>query len=252
MHLDEERVQRLLHGELTPEQALSFRNHVATCVECRQRMSAAEEVEAWIYNRLREVDSKLPRIDAETVAARARSNRAGRSRAPRWSRWAAGVVLVMGLGGVAYATPGSPVRRWVDAVIASIRGVESAPDDSSPGLPGPLPPDPGSGIAVDPGRALVIVFATPPDHARARVTLIEGTQVVVQAPGGGTSFTADEGRLTIAVHGDSVEVQIQIPASAPRVEILVGRRRVLLKTGVRVIASPTLGADSSYLLPLGP
>jgi len=41
MHLDDERLQRLLHGELEPGAETSIMGHLATCDPCRDQLTAA-------------------------------------------------------------------------------------------------------------------------------------------------------------------------------------------------------------------
>ncbi|MGH7477911.1 MAG: hypothetical protein ACRELD_16745, partial [Longimicrobiales bacterium] len=74
-------------------------------------MTEDEREEAGIEALLRTLDHEPPRIMAEDVIARARRARTD------WGRIAAALVVALGLAGMAYALPGSPVRGWVDAVL---------------------------------------------------------------------------------------------------------------------------------------
>jgi hypothetical protein len=244
MHLTEEQLQRLLHGE---ESSQAVANHVAGCLECHALVDQARQDEGEIFDLLRAVDIEPPGLDAEALASLARVRR----RRPPQSRyrWAAGIVLVGLLGGVAYALPGSPLKAWLTAMLSSRREV-SLPPDSTAGTP--ETPVAVSGIAVDPGGMLVIVFEASPPGARVRVTITDDAQVMVQAPIGQARFTSEMDRLLIAVDGESTEVEIRIPRSAPRVEILVDTRRLLAKTGMAIVAALSPERDSSYLLPLSP
>ncbi|MGH7672815.1 MAG: zf-HC2 domain-containing protein, partial [Gemmatimonadales bacterium] len=100
MHLDDEQVQRLLHRELAPPVETSVRAHLAQCASCRGRVAEAEREETEVYALLRHVDDPPPPVDARAVVARARARGLGRL------RWAAGVLLALGLAGAAYAAPG--------------------------------------------------------------------------------------------------------------------------------------------------
>ncbi len=77
MHLDEEQVQRLLHGELSRPVETSAREHLAGCSDCRRRVAEAQREEEEVYALLSHVDHPGPRIDAGAVAARARAHDAG-------------------------------------------------------------------------------------------------------------------------------------------------------------------------------
>jgi ferric-dicitrate binding protein FerR (iron transport regulator) len=208
-------------------------------------MHLDEEDDLELERLLRTVDSVPPRVDPEQLAQRARA----RKRTPRWTRWAAGVALIIGLGGVAYAIPGSPVRPWVDRLLAVIGGGGPEPERPAP-LPPVAPGDAaGSGIAVDPGPDLIIVFVGPKAGARARILLSEGTQVRVQAPAGRASYTHGLDRLGVELLADSVEVEIHIPRSAPRVAVRVGDREVFRKQGSRIV-TPVPLAGQAYSIPL--
>ena len=104
MHLDDEQLQRLLHGELDRGSAGALAEHVAACADCRQRLSEAERDQAEVYGLLRLVDHPAPPVDAESVAASARGHDRG------WGRWAAGILLAMAAAGGAYAASGSRSR----------------------------------------------------------------------------------------------------------------------------------------------
>jgi hypothetical protein len=245
MHLDEEQVQRLLHGELPrPAEALA-RGHVEACADCRARVGVAERQEAEVDTLLRHLDHPPPRIDARMVVLRARRQSHG------WGRWAAGIMLALGIAGVAYALPGSPLREW-------IRGVAERVGRASPGSRAvvvPTPPHDSTmgGIAVVPGRQLVIFFTTAQPDAQTRVSLTDGAEVVVRAQAAAGTYTSDVDRLVIDNNAASrATFEIQIPRSAPRVEIWVKGDRIFLKDGRRISGDTPLDAGGSYVLPLAP
>ncbi|HEV8125248.1 MAG TPA: hypothetical protein VGP80_13465 [Gemmatimonadales bacterium] len=194
---------------------------------------------------LRQLDHPGPPVSAEVIVARAQG------RKPGWGRWAAGILLVAGLGGVAYAVPGSPVPGWVNAVVAAITGPGTPPAPSGP-LPPPVPDEAPAGVAVAPGGDFTILFTRTADSGLARITLTGGSDVVVRAPGGAATFTSDIRRLVIDNLPISAVYEISIPAGAPRVEITVQGRRVFLKEGDRVTAEGTTVSSQQYLLPLKP
>ncbi len=112
MHLTEEQVQRALHGE-APDASLE--EHLATCAACRQALARAAADEAGILALLGSLDAEPPALSADTIAALARGRRPARA----GFRWAAALLLASGLAEVAYAVPGSPVRRWVSEFLGS-------------------------------------------------------------------------------------------------------------------------------------
>jgi hypothetical protein len=242
MHLDEEQVQRLLHGELTPAHAASAREHLAACPDCSSRLAAAEREESWVLDKLRRLDHPPPRVGAAAVMT-------GRRRHPvTWSRWAAGVVLALSLAGAAYALPGSPLRRLVHR-IAALFG--EAPRTGTPTPRAPTDTAP-RGIGVTPGDRLTIVFSTEQPGGVAVVSLTDRADVEVRAIGGAATFTSDVNRLSIDNAGSSARFQIEIPRRAPFVEIRVGRHRVFAKEGSRVVTSAPRDSDGRHLVPLAP
>jgi hypothetical protein len=198
--------------------------------------------EAEIAALLRGLDSPAPAITAEQIA-----NRASRRR-PRIHRWAAGILLAVGIGGVAYAIPGSPLPRWAGAIASWIGRVQRH------GLPPGGSGDAGSrvaGIAVAPGQRFSILFNAPRPGSVARVSLVEGAEVVIRASLGSATFTSGADQIVIDNKGAAATFEIQIPRAAPFVEIKVDGKQIFLKRGPRVVA-PSEGMQGSYALPLGP
>ncbi len=244
MHLDEEQIQRLLHGELAPPAETSARQHLAECTDCRGRVAEAEREEDEVYALLRQVDHPPPPVDADAVAARARAHDFG------WGRWAAGILVALGLASAAYAAPGSPLPAWVEAFREWIGGRP----DPSPSAPAPVrAPEPRvAGIAVAPGQKLLILFTSPQAEGQAQVSLTDGAEVVVRAPIGAAIFSSDVDRLVIDNQGSAAIFEIEVPRAAPRVEIRVGADRIFLKEGRRVTTEKSTKARGLYLLPLMP
>jgi anti-sigma factor RsiW len=241
MHLDAERTQRLLHGELTAPDRASVRDHLAGCPDCRALLEAAGAEEDDVLALLGRLDHAPPSIDAAAVVARARGRR------EEVSRWAAGVVAALALAGAAYAAPGSPLAGWVRDLVGGKGGAESP---AQSGGRSPAPESDAAGIAVAPGSRLVIQFASVAGGT-ARVSMTAESLVVVRALAGTATFASEVDRLVIE-HPSPVEFEIHIPGSAPRIEIRVGERRVFLKDGARVLAERDADAPGVYTLELTP
>ena len=86
MHLDDERMQRLLHGELEPGAEVSLMGHLATCEPCRDQLTAARREAAEVSRLLGLLDDPVPRLDPEDVMHASR-------RVLGWGRRAALVFL---------------------------------------------------------------------------------------------------------------------------------------------------------------
>jgi anti-sigma factor RsiW len=241
MHLDEEQVQRLLHGQLAAGTESSARDHIATCAECRSRLAEAEREEEWVFERLRRLDHSQPKVDVESIMMPR-----GRP-VPAWGRLAAGIFLALAATGVAYAAPGSPLPRLIEQVIQLIganleRRVRTTPSAGTG--------ESQAGIAVAPGERLAIVFRGDSTGDTAVVSLTDSAEVIVRARGGTTTFSTESDQLRIGHRGGPAKFEIRIPRMAPLVEVEVRGRRVLMKQNSRLTAD--VGPDSTgrYLFPL--
>jgi hypothetical protein len=233
MHFDDEQVQRMLHGELDAA-AAGARAHVADCDTCRRRCEEAQREEDLVFGLLRRLDHVAPTVDATVVAARARS------RALSWMRWAASVLLALAVAGAAYAAPGSPVPALVHRLTGWLAGEQPAP--AAPEL---------AGIVVEPSARFTIVFASELSGSTATVALTAGGSIVVRRSSGVARFTTDIDRLTVEAGEETGHYEIELPRSAPWVEILAGERRLLLKDGARIVTTAAVGTAGRYSLRLG-
>jgi hypothetical protein len=199
-----------------------------------------DEDERDIFRLLEAVDREPPDQTAEAVAAIARSRR----RRAGIYRWAAVILLVMVVGGVAYALPGSPVRAWLENLLASPRSAPGRVEPASRELA-------MAGISVAPDERMAIVFDHPPAGSRALVTVVDQAQLSVETAAGAARFTAGSGRVLVTITRDSALVQVRIPHSAARLEIRVAGRVLFQKIGDEIIG-PSPQPDSTYTLLLAP
>lgn len=238
MHLDDEQLQRLLHAQLPSRAARNARDHLAECGECRERFVSAQRDESRIAGLLRQVDHAVPVVDPVALVGRLRWT------TPAWGRWAAGILLVLGMAGAAYALPGSPVPQWVRSAVAWIGDTEPPPSRKAE------PSTPMAGIAAAPGPRFLIAFQSPEPGGDARVTFSDGAQVTVRAPSGAAGYTSTPNRLVITNAGGGARFEIVIPRKAPRVEIRIAGARVFLKNGAQVTAPGAASRGGVYLIPL--
>jgi len=151
-------------------------------------------------------------------------------RAIRWRKRAAVLLAAAAIAGAAYAIPGSPVRGWIHDILEK-HGL--APVTSRRVVAPPPPASGPSGIAVAPGRRLLIDIA-PARGGTAHVSWTDGTEVEVEATAAAASFTSGAGHLLIVPRESSGRFQVRIPRSAASVEIRVNGARVFLAEGGRV------------------
>ncbi len=241
MHLDEERLQRLLHGELPPSEAEVAREHASHCDACSNSLNAAAAAEAEIFALLARVDHGVPSVSAEWLARKAA--RAGQ----RWwsMRWAAGILLVAGLAGAAYAATNPHLRGWIRSATGWLFPSEVVQQERRTHASA----DQTVGIAAVPGREFVISFTRRDSEAKARVTLTDKTQVIVRASQGTASFTSSAAGLQVDNFAIGANFEIEVPQSAPRLEILVAGSRIFLKEGAQVSTTPRADADGGFSIP---
>lgn len=246
MHLTDEQVQRFVDGQIPVADRRVLEQHIAPCGECRDRLTFAKRETEEVLGRLLAVDHPVPAVDAKMLIGLARRRRPR----PGFGRWAAAVLLTFGLAGVAYATPGSPLPRWIKTLSTWIRPESDQPANPVESHPTPAPAS--AGISLVPGEKLAILFQLGGSGGSARVSLTDGGEVVVRAGSGAAGFTAGDDQLVVVARGDTASFEVEIPRSAPRVEILVGGHRVLLKAGDRITTAAPSDPDGSYRLSLIP
>ena len=242
MHLDDGQIQRFADAELTAASAVEARAHMDGCADCRARVAAAKEEDAWVLERLRELDHSAPRVRAETIV------RAVDRHAQRWGRWAATILVMVTVAGVAYAAPGSPLPKLVGRLTEWMRG-----DDRAATVPPSATRERiASGTAMTPGDRLRIVFLAEQPGGVALVSLTDAAIVEVRALDRPAEFTLDPDRISIDNAASTARFEVDIPSSAPRVEILVGDRRILLKESTRVVTDAPRDPDGKYRVSLSP
>jgi hypothetical protein len=195
-----------------------------------------------IHELLASLDHPVPSISATAIAAladtRARAE-AGRRRMAL--RWAAAVLLTVGAAGVAVAAPGSPILRWVTALVEHMSGRGDRPA-TTPAAQGGEQLREMAGIAVAPGDSFTISFAAVPAGGVALVSFGEREEILVQARPGAARFTTEPDRLRIEARSAADTFAIEIPRTAARVEVRTGGTRLLVAELGRVF--PALAPDS--------
>ena len=242
-HVDDERIQRLLHGELPRALQEETRQHLEGCGRCRERVEHTRLDDADVATLLRELDHLPPPVAAASVIQRAVA------RPVRRRRLAAGLILALALSGTAYAAsagPESAVRRVLSAMVDWARDRDAA----EPGAPPPQPAGAAqkAGIAVTPGTRFEIVISAPLGGL-LEIRLTEAPDVTVQAPADAATFTSDDGRMEIS-SSRSTTFLVQIPRSARSLVIVANGRQLYEKQGREIAAVVSPDADGTYRIPI--
>jgi hypothetical protein len=238
MHLDDERIQRVLHGELGSAD-VETRLHLESCAACRGLVEEARAEERRIFDLLSHVDHPIASLDPRVfLAERKRSGGA-------WGRRAAAVILGAAIAGAAYALPGSPLPAALDKLLGT--GVASR--DSVPATRTNRDSASPAGIAVPAEDGLVIRLVAEGEDAMATIELSEDEEVVVRAVEGSATFTSDPGRLTVRTSGP-VRLEIRIPRAATSVEVLAGSTPVFRKLAGGPVSETPPDSLGRYVIPL--
>ena len=240
MHLDDDRIQRLIDGELPAGDGAAARAHLHGCAACRDRLREAEDDVGGIHSLLATLDGPPTPVTVDRVvdaASRARG-RGPRVGGPRL-RWAAGIAIGLGAAGAAYALPGSHLRAWLASRVES-RGVpageQAAIAETAPG------------ISILPGANLVVEVTGTGGSPDVTVALTEGPELTVQARGGSASFRSDAARLRAVADDPDVTFEIEIPRQAARVELVRDGSTIFLKRGDAVRTAPAPDEEGRYVL----
>ena len=72
--------------------------------------------------------------------------------------------------------------------------------------------------------------------------------MVVRAPNGAATYTADVGRIVVDPGPGRVDFEVEIPMTAPRVEVRVGSRLIFVKDGARLRGAGKLDGAGPFVL----
>lgn len=250
-HLDEGTVQALLHHELSAEQRARAEEHLVGCNACWAAVRQAQLDEEWVLGRMAVLEddrasAQMPLWLPSAAPVSPVSLVSPVSRATRGVPWrrAAGLLSLLGGSGALWALPA--VRNWVqDAVAGEAPSAVVIPVAVSGSAKARAPEAP-SGIALVPGARVVIEVSAGSGGVRAR--LADRPDVSIAAEGGHAAFETAEGRLRVRPDR-GVAIRIEVPQSAPLVEVIMaGRREFVVRAGIVTTNAPHDG-QGWYQLP---
>ena len=261
MHLSDEQLERVLHGEEPQSPDSVVRAHLADCESCAARLNAARWDEAEILELLRHADRGPPALKVETVVAAARARRrAPNSRPGAWRNRAAAIIATVTLAGVAYATPGSPLPALVWRIAALVRGQSAAPvesassqvDRDSDGAIGTE-----GGMKFTPGARFTIRYETTGPSDTATVAIVDGTELTIRVPSGTSISSPNDATVVVTARTSANQpaprrFEIDIPSTARHVEIFVRNRRVFLRESGTASDGHARDSAGRILIPLKP
>jgi len=241
MHLDEETLERVLHGELMPGARATVERHLASCRECGDRLADAARAESRVFGLLEELDHEAPPLDWEAVTRAAPRGRTARELI------AASLAFLLVAGGLLHAVPGSPLRGWIDAVL----GEGSGP--AEPALPATDAADaPLSGIAVVPSDPFEVAFAAPQRTGRIRVTLVSSDRLELTVSGEPVELESGVDHLIVSNQGSSASYELRIPRTLSSIRVRVGAETILDKREGSIRTTAPRDSSGAYLVDLRP
>ncbi|HSM36446.1 MAG TPA: hypothetical protein VK837_08635 [Longimicrobiales bacterium] len=229
MHLDDGRIQALLHGELTADDVERSSRHVETCPSCQARVESARREEREIFAALRALDAPLPARTASDVEAEARRAEPARRTVRIVWRVAASLLVLFGAAGVAYALPGSPLRE------AFQRWLESPPPPVE--LPAVGADDPAGGVAVRPEGRFTVRFEAPQPGDTVWVRVVDDSLLAARADAEASFVSVPRGIVIRSTAPNLYRVTVPEASTDVRIEagsrvVAVVRRGVLEVDGV--------------------
>lgn len=218
MHLDDESLERLLHGELDPDREASVRSHLATCPLCEARLKESRALESRLFGLLGKLDHDAPEIDWDAV------RHAPTSRRNAGSRIAASIAFLLLAGGILYALPESPVRGWIDRLLG-----EDAPEAPAPGDRFGSERDAAvSGLSVRPAGAFEIVFEASQASGTIRLKLVRTPDLEIRVLGSPVQLESGPDRVTVSNASSRSSYEILVPESASSIRVRVGDEDVFV------------------------
>lgn len=248
-HPSDGRLLAYLDGELSPVAGERVSEHIGSCGACAAKAEELTDIGGRLSDGLSALDRPAPDTAYADVARRASSSQtASGLRWRRVARTAAAIVLL--LGGVTVAVPGSPLRAWiersVDEVARFFRAEAPSPSEQAADretAAGDADDLTGVAVALSDGRIRVDVHRLAPETA-VRVRVVEEPHAAVW---GGSRYRTSAGRVEV-LDATGEELRVDLPRSADRALVVVEGREVARLEGGRLfpLSSPADSSGSSY------
>ncbi len=237
MHLDAEKIERLLSDDLNQAEARVVRDHLASCAACVSALEAAQREDKEIAELLGLLDHPVPQADAQRLARRAR-------RQPSRRTLVAASLAFLVVAAAASAMPGSPVKAWFARVFA---GAEPSAEPTIAEGVGPTATQP-SGVSVLPGERFELVFEAFQDSGLVRITLSDQAEVSVQAESPEVGYSVEPRRVRVLNAGSKTNYAVALPRDAGSIIIRIADMIVLQKEGATIVTSAVRGSAGDYTL----
>lgn len=248
-HPSDGRLLAYLDGELPPAVRERVSEHIGRCGACAAEVEELTRIVSHVSDGLSALDRPAPDTAYADVVRRASSSQtASGLRWRRMARTAAAVVVL--LGGVAAAVPGSPLRAWIERSVDEVARLFRAEEPSPSGqaaeegtAAGEADDLTGVAVALSDGRIRVDVHRLAPETV-VRVRTVEEPHAAVW---GGSQYRTSSGRVEV-MDATGKELRVDLPRSADRALVTVEGVEVARLEGGRLVplTSPVDSSESSY------
>ncbi|MGD8277202.1 MAG: zf-HC2 domain-containing protein, partial [Gemmatimonadota bacterium] len=234
-------------GELNETEVSALESHLAACAGCREefedvRLLSDEVSQALgLISAVPSIADARARLDARVADARQPARLAMPWHFATAGLLKAAAVVLLVAGAASAAIPGSPVRRWAEALFDRVSG-GPAPEAVQPEVVTPTEPDEPAQepsvatvpmiLRADAGRLRVSVHTVDP-AATVTVRVVDGEGQIRPATEG-KRYRSGEGHVD--VYDISKSVLIEIPRSLPGATVEVDGRLIWRKEGASVRA----------------
>lgn len=240
-HVDEGVLQALADGELAGDERRFADRHLDACPVCRAELEGLRSASRDLAGALSLLDHRVPRA-RDYILAQPRK----RPEPPRaWKRSGWGLAraagLVLGFAAAASATiPGSPVRGWLDGLLAPERQTVALSEPAAPEVAATTraaavaeeaPVEAGISVLPSQGEVRIVLRDASPELV-VRAVLVDLPRAGVFARGEAASarFSTGEGRIEVDGAGPG-ELRIELPREAYNASVVVNGTPYLTKQG---------------------
>ncbi len=242
MHLQSDELAALADGESTNARAEEATRHLAECSECAGRVERFERTHLYVAQLLQALDHGVPDVSADAVIARAR-----RRPTRRRGALAAGIAALLIAGGAAATVPGSPMRRYVERVLAGDRSlVPQRPSVAARG--GDRTVNGASGVAFVPVAGVDVVFRDAQSAGAILITLSDAAALRITHEGGSAGYALTGDGVFVENAASSASYHITLPRNVPRARVRVGDQVVFAKDGARIATAAVRDRSGAYVI----
>ncbi|MGQ0640934.1 MAG: hypothetical protein ACT4P6_09240 [Gemmatimonadaceae bacterium] len=207
-------------------------------------MHNGDEMDRDLADALHVLNYPVRAVSVDGIIRRARTRSAQR----RW-RFAAAAVVMLAASAAA-ALPGSPVRRWIVAVLSD--AAANSPTPAAPQRPpvdvAPNPDTRGVGTII--GRSAEVVFSTPQESGALVIRFIPEPELRIRSTDAVVGYQVRPTGFLVNNSGSRASYELDVSERVSELRVSVGDRTVFERRGGRVIVGPVARRDGAHVVSL--